>query len=49
MLTSKIFFRVVYNKVAFLKEIQTESEIFHSMSTGLQLYNSSNVLMVTSY
>ncbi|XP_066026424.1 abnormal spindle-like microcephaly-associated protein homolog [Pocillopora verrucosa] len=30
------------------QEIQVESEIFHSMYTGLQLYNSSNVLMVTS-
>lgn len=38
---------MVYNKFAFLKEIQIESEIFHSMYTGLQLYNSSNVLMVT--
>ena len=45
---SKIFFHVVYNKFAFLKEIQIESEIFHSMYTGLQLYNSSNVFMVTS-
>ena len=48
-LTSKIFFQVVYNEFAFLKEIQTENEIFHSMYTGLQLYNSSNELMVTSY
>ena len=29
-LTSNIFFHVVYNKFAFLKEIQIESEIFHS-------------------
>ena len=48
-LTSKIFFQVVYNEFAFLKEIQIESGIFHSMYTGLQLYNSSNVLMVTSH
>ena len=28
-LTSKIFFQVVYNEFAFLKEIQIESGIFH--------------------
>ena len=48
-LTLKFFFQVVCNEFAFLKEIQTESEIFHSMYTGLQLSNSLNVLIVTCY
>ena len=47
-LALKHLFQDVYNEFA-LKEIQIESGIFHSMYTGLQLYNSSNVLMVTSH
>ena len=47
-LALKHLFQDVYNEFA-LKEIQIESGIFHSMYTGLQLSNSSKVLMVTSY